>query len=80
VPSLRNITQTGPYLHDGSIETLEEMVRIMGRYQLGQALSDAQVADIIAFLDALTGEIPQDNIVKPELPESGPETPAPGGG
>ena len=80
VPSLRNITQTGPYLHDGSVETLEEMVQIMGKYQLGRELSDAQVADIIAFLDALTGEIPHEYIALPELPESGPDTPAPGGG
>ena len=29
-PSLRNVTRTGPYLHDGSITDLGEMVRIMG--------------------------------------------------
>ena len=29
VPSLRNVAVTGPYMHDGSVATLEEAVRIM---------------------------------------------------
>ncbi len=55
VPSLRNVAVTAPYLHDGSIETLEETIRIMGRYQLGTALPAEDVGDIIAFLESLTG-------------------------
>lgn len=70
VPSLRNITETGPYLHDGSVERLDEAIRIMARYQLGQELTDEQVADISAFLGSLTGEIPTEYIAPPELPES----------
>ncbi len=77
VPSLRNIAKTAPYLHDGSIASLDEMVRLMGRYQLGRQLTDAQVTDIVAFLDSLTGEIPEAYIAQPELPESGPDTPGP---
>jgi cytochrome c peroxidase len=55
VPSLRNITLTGPYLHDGSVTTIEEAVRVMGTYQLGMDLPEHQVADIVAFLGTLTG-------------------------
>ena len=77
VQSLRNIAETGPYLHDGSIETLPEMVRIMGKHQIGIDLSDAQVSDIVAFLGALTGEVDAAYVAEPALPPSGPETPAP---
>ncbi len=77
VPSLRNIAETGPYLHDGSIETLPEMVRIMGKHQIGIDLSDEQVADIVTFLEALTGRVDEAYVAKPELPASGPDTPAP---
>ena len=74
---MRNITETAPYLHDGSVATLPEMVRIMGKHQIGIDLSEEQVADIIAFLGALTGEPDAEYIAKPVLPESGPDTPAP---
>ena len=77
VPSLRNIAKTGPYLHDGSIETLEEMVRIMARHQLGKQVTDNEVADVVSFLNTLTGEIPTAYIVPPQLPASGPDTPRP---
>ncbi len=58
VPSLRNVALTPPYLHDGSQESLEDTVRIMGKYQLGRDLSDEQVAAIVSFLKSLTGELP----------------------
>ncbi|MCX6050432.1 MAG: c-type cytochrome [Chloroflexi bacterium] len=77
VPSLRNVAKTGPYLHDGKIKTLDEMVRIMARYQLGKAVTDAQVTDIVAFLNALTGDIPTTYIAQPQLPANGPNTPRP---
>jgi len=77
VPSLRNIAETGPYLHDGSIESLPEMVRIMGKHQIGIDLSDEQVSDIVAFLQALTGRVDEAYVAKPALPESGPDTPEP---
>ncbi|MCR9093241.1 MAG: c-type cytochrome [bacterium] len=77
VPSLRNVAETGPYLHDGSIASLPEMVRIMGKHQIGIDLSDEQVADIVVFLEALTGNVDTAYVAKPELPESGPDTPAP---
>ena len=75
VPSLRNISETGPYLHDGSVKTLEEMVSKMGEYQLGKSLTSEETASIVTFLKSLKGEIPADYIAKPKLPESGPNTP-----
>lgn len=76
VPSLRNIAETGPYLHDGSIATLDETIRLMGSYQLGKELADDQVKSIATFFDALTGPVPTEYIAKPELPADGPTTPA----
>lgn len=58
VPSLRNVVLTAPYFHDGSAETLEQAVLVMGRYQLGRDISAQEVAAIVAFLKTLTGELP----------------------
>ncbi len=77
VPSLRNVAKTGPYFHDGSIGSLEEAVRRMGSHQLGMDLSDAEISSIVAFLEALTGTVDPAYIAAPELPASGPDTPAP---
>ncbi len=40
VPSLRNVAISGPYLHNGSVDELEEVVRIMSRVQLDMRLSN----------------------------------------
>jgi len=77
VPSLRNVAKTGPWLHDGSITELAEMVRLMGYHQIGVTLEPGQIEDLVAFLGALTGEIDPVYIARPTLPESGPETPKP---
>jgi len=77
VPSLRNVAETGPWLHDGSIVELPGVVRIMAQYQLGKQLTQGQVDDIVAFLNALTGSLDPALAAAPELPESGPDTPAP---
>lgn len=58
VPTLRNVTLTYPYYHDGSVETLEQAVRKMGHYERGRELTDAEVTQIVAFLGALVGELP----------------------
>ena len=58
VPTLRNVALTAPYLHDGTQRTLPDVVRVMGRYQLGRELDAAQVERLVAFLNALTGEVP----------------------
>jgi cytochrome c peroxidase len=76
VPSLRNIAKTGPYLHDGSVQELDDMIRIMAEYQLGIPVNDAQVIAIHTFLESLTGTVDAELIAMPELPPSGPNTPA----
>jgi len=58
VASLRNVARTAPYFHDGSVDDLTKAVKIMGKTQLGQDLSDKDAADIVAFLGALTGPVP----------------------
>ncbi|MEM6596612.1 MAG: cytochrome-c peroxidase [Cyanobacteria bacterium P01_C01_bin.69] len=57
VPSLRNVALTAPYLHDGSIESLEKVITIMGRYQLGREIPPEDVALLVKFLHTLTGEL-----------------------
>lgn len=59
VPSLRNIAETGPYFHDGSIQDLDDVVKVMGKHQLGMNLTKGQVKDIVVFLKSLTGELPK---------------------
>jgi cytochrome c peroxidase len=68
VPSLRNVTETGPYFHDGSIASLDEAARLMAKHQLGRELTPEETADILAFLGALKGPLPTDYIAKPEMP------------
>jgi cytochrome c peroxidase len=58
VPMLRNVTRTGPYFHDGSVAGIEQAVRVMAEVQLGKNLPARDVADIVAFLESLTGAMP----------------------
>jgi cytochrome c peroxidase len=68
VPSLRNVAMTPPYFHDGSVATLPEAVRIMGRVQLGRTLTGEQIGQIVAFLESLTGDLPDGFARAPVLP------------
>ena len=77
VPSLRNVAETAPYFHDGSVQTLKKAVALMGKYQLGLELTRKEIKDIVAFLGSLTGEIPSEYIQKPQLPVSTLLTPLP---
>jgi cytochrome c peroxidase len=78
-PSLRDIARTGPYMHDGSLATLEDVATFYYRGVpsksadglpldveplLGQSFSE--IADLVAFLQSLSGEVPQ--VEPPELP------------
>jgi cytochrome c peroxidase len=66
VPGLRNIAVTAPYMHDGSLATLEEVVEQYARGGRGHPSSDPQIlpleltaedkSDLVAFLRALTDE------------------------
>lgn len=58
VPILRNIDLTAPYFHDGSMQTLEDAVRAMAKYELGKKLSKGELESIVAFLHTLTGVNP----------------------
>lgn len=66
VPTLRNITLTAPYFHNGKAPTLHEAVAVMAKTQLNQDLTQQQLEDIVAFLGALTGEFPE--MTLPRLP------------
>lgn len=66
VPTLRNIALTAPYLHNGSVKTLDETVRLMAKVQLNKDLKDKDVKNIVAFLKTLTGEFPAQTM--PQLP------------
>lgn len=68
VPTLRNVALTAPYFHNGSVPTLDEAVRVMAKSQLNKELTNAEVSDIVAFLDGLNGEFPK--ITMPRLPET----------
>ena len=57
VPILRNISKTAPYFHNGSVNKLEEAVRIMSKYQLGNEFNQKDIEDVVAFLKALDGEL-----------------------
>ncbi|HRP60149.1 MAG TPA: cytochrome c peroxidase, partial [Vicingus sp.] len=59
-PSLRNIEKTYPYFHDGSVEKLDDAVKIMAKTQLNKELTDKETTDIVAFLKTLTGEVPKE--------------------
>ena len=64
-PSLRNITMTAPYMHDGSIATLDEVLEhyakggragspLRSDFITGFAMSAQDKADLLAFLQSLT--------------------------
>jgi cytochrome c peroxidase len=59
-PSLRNVAVTAPYMHDGSIETLREVVRVHAPAGTGPdslrrlTLSSREIDDLVAFLQTLT--------------------------
>ena len=56
VPNLRNVEKTYPYLHDGSVTSLKETIKIMGKLQVNKDISDTDANDIEAFLKTLTAE------------------------
>lgn len=76
-PTLRNIALTGPYMHDGSLKTLKDVIAFYVRGGNPNPHQDPLIhplrltkqerADLLVFLESLTGEIP---------PDSGPPEPA----
>ena len=67
VPSLRNVANTAPYMHNGSKQELEDVVRHYSELDLerlhtdGESilqplnLSNQEITDLVAFLETLTG-------------------------
>ena len=53
VPSLRNVSLTHPYFHDGKAAALADAVKQMAWLQLGEKMEEARVASIVAFLGSL---------------------------
>lgn len=80
-PSLRNVARTAPYMHEGQFETLEEVVRFYStlegaladhhgeRVLEPLALSDAEIADLVAFLKTLDGTPADEALLRPLEPE-----------
>jgi cytochrome c peroxidase len=50
VPTLHNVAITGPWMHDGSVTSLQQAVDQMARHQSGRYLNDEDIDDIVAFL------------------------------
>ncbi|MCK4975210.1 MAG: c-type cytochrome, partial [Sulfurimonas sp.] len=75
VPTLRNITQTEPYFHNGQIWNLKDAIKEMGRIQLGKKISNKDASSIEEFLKALDGR--KGHIILPVLPASTSKTPKP---
>jgi Cytochrome c peroxidase len=72
---LRNIALTAPYFHSGKVWDLKQAVAIMGTAQLGEELNEEEVDLIVAFLDSLTGKMPE--VTYPVLPAETADTPKP---
>jgi cytochrome c peroxidase len=77
-PTLRQVAQTAPYMHDGSLGTLEEVIELYDRggdpnpwldpEMRPLNLTTREKADLVAFLRALTGEPPAWALRPPPLP------------
>ncbi|HMU29927.1 MAG TPA: cytochrome c peroxidase [Nitrospira sp.] len=65
-PTLRSVTETAPYMHDGAFKTLEEVVDFLDQgggsnprlspLMRPLGLTTEEKADLVMFLKALTGE------------------------
>ena len=67
-PSLRNIAETAPYMHDGSLDTLLQVIDFYAAGGNENPWLDSKIrmlhltrrekADLVAFLKSLSGEVP----------------------
>ncbi|MEA1914881.1 MAG: cytochrome c peroxidase, partial [Campylobacterota bacterium] len=58
VPSLRNVSLTAPYFHDGRIKTLRDTVTRMVEHQVGYIIQEQEIDYILKFLHTLNGDLP----------------------
>jgi cytochrome c peroxidase len=77
VPSLLNVAETYPYFHDGSEWSLAETIREVASSQLDIDLTDKELDDLVSFMNALSGEVPEYAMKIPNLPPSTADTPMP---
>lgn len=63
--ALRNVAETHPYFHDGSVADLEKAVEIMADVQLNYQLSASERDNIVAFLKSLSGTVQADYTTAP---------------
>jgi cytochrome c peroxidase len=66
-PTLRGVAQRGPYMHDGSVQTLSEAIDLYDRGGIPRPsradmirplhLTKAEKADLLAFLQTLSGRV-----------------------
>jgi cytochrome c peroxidase len=87
-PTLRELAWTAPYMHDGSLASLEEVVR---HYEKGGVarptrskdlprslrLTEAERADLVAFLESLSSEKPPQPSTEPWVGGGRPPAPPP---
>jgi cytochrome c peroxidase len=87
-PTLRELAWTAPYMHDGSLATLEDVVRFYEGGGVprptrskdlppGLVLTDAERADLVAFLELLSSERPPQPSTEPWVGSGRPATPPP---
>lgn len=57
-PTLRNIARTAPYMHRGQLGTLEDVIALYGR-EFDDGPTADEAADLVVFLRALTGPLPE---------------------
>jgi cytochrome c peroxidase len=77
-PTLRNVTLTAPYMHDGSEATLRGVIQLYNRGGVKNptlskeikplGLTPGEVGDLVAFLEALTADV-RDSEPPAKLPE-----------
>ena len=76
-PTLRDVSKTAPYFHDGSVATLKEAVKLMASGGLehkfakdglliDRQLSDQEIDQLVAFLESLDNGV---KFVEPVLPK-----------
>lgn len=77
VPSLLNVAETYPYFHDGSEWSLTAAIDEIAQSQLAIELIDKDLNDLVSFMQALSGEVPEYARLMPSLPPSSHDTPLP---
>ena len=83
-PSLRDVAMTAPYMHDGSLESLSDVVWHYDQAAAGEGMGTSELAplnltqqdraDLVAFLGTLTGQPGPSLLVSP--PDAAPSCPA----